>query len=558
MRKQGSWMRRLAGQVALGACLAATAATVPARAAGGHYGGTLKLVASSAAGTLDPQVNYTLRYWQIFPMLYDGLVSFERAGGTAAFHIVPDLATAMPKISDGGKTYVFILRKGVKFSNGAPVTLTDVRASFIRLFKVLNPNAGTWYDVIVGGRHCASAPTTCTLPGVVIDQAKDTVTFHLRHPDAEFLDQLAVPFGAILPASTPDKDMGTIPIPGTGAYMISKYDPSSKLVMVRNPYFHQWSRLAQPKGYPDRIVYRFGLTPNAQVTAVANDQYDWMYNPIPLDRLGEVATKYKSRLYLHSLLALWYATMNTRMKPFDNKDARLAVNYAIDRADLVKLFGGPAVATATCEILPPGMPGYKPFCPFTEHPGTTWTAPDMKKAMAYMKKSGMAGQKVTIITQNSDPSRAIGIYLQSVLDRLGFKAKVKGISSNIQFTYIQNSNNHVQMAVTTWYQDYPAPSDFLNVLLSCKSFHPGSDNSINISEFCDKSIDTEMAVAETMSIAHPKKADVMWTKIDREMTDQAPVAPLFTPKHVDFVSSRLHHFVFSGQTYFIPDLAWIK
>ncbi|MCF3948777.1 ABC transporter substrate-binding protein [Acidiphilium sp. AL] len=523
----------------------------------GHYGGTLRMVASAAAGTLDPQINYTLRFWQILPMFYDGLVGFEKAGGKAAFKIVPDLATSMPKITNSGKTYIFTLRKDIKFSNGQPVTVQAVRHSFVRLFKVLNPNVGTWYDVIAGGRHCVKSPSTCTLPGVAIDPKTNTVTFHLRHPDAEFLDQLAVPFGSILPANTPDKDMGTVYIPGTGAYMVKKYEPSTEMVMVRNPYFRQWSKLAQPKGYPNKIVYRFGLTPNAQVTAVENNQYDWMYNPIPLDRLQQIAAQYKSRLEIHPLLAFWYAPMNTRMKPFNNLDARLAVSYAINRADLVKLFGGPALATPTCQILPPGMAGYKPYCLFTKNPGTKWTAPDMAKAMMYMKKSGMAGQKVTIITQNADPNHAVGIYLQSVLDKLGFNAKVKGISSNLQFTYIQNSNNHVQISVTVWYQDYPAPSDFLKVLFGCTSFHPGSDNSINISAFCNDKIQKQMDAAEILSIKHPKQADKMWTKIDQQITDLAPAAPLFNPKHVDFVSARLHHFVFSGQTYFVPDLAWV-
>lgn len=546
--------------LALAALSGAAGFSVPAiahAAAKKHYGGTLRIVASAAAGTLDPQINYTLRYWQIFPMFYDGLVSFEKAGGKSAFNIVPDLAASMPQITNGGKTYTFTLRKGIKFANGQPVTVEAVRHSFVRLFKVLNPNAGTWYDVIVGGRHCVKSPSTCTLPGVGIDPKTNTVTFHLRHPDAEFLDQLAVPFGSILPADTPDKDMGTRYIPGTGAYMIKKYEPSTEMVMVRNPYFKQWSKLAQPKGYPNRIIYRFGLTPNAQVTAVENNQYDWMYNQIPLDRLQQIASQYKNRLQIHPLLAFWYAPMNTRIKPFNNLDARLAVNYAINRADLVKLFGGPALATPTCQILPPGMAGYQPYCPFTRHPGAKWTAPDMAKARMYMKKSGMIGQKVTIITQNADPSHAIGIYLQSVLDKLGFKARIKGISSNLQFTYIQNSNNHVQISVTTWYQDYPAPSDFLNVLFGCASFHPGSDNSINISAFCSKGIQTQMDDAETLSIKHPKQADTMWAKIDQQITNLAPAAPLFNPKHVDFVSARLHHFIFSGQTYFIPDLAWV-
>ena len=67
-----------------------------------------------------------------------------------------------------------------------------------------------------------------------------------------------------------------------------------------------------------------------------------------------------------------------------------------------------------------------------------------------------------------------------MLNSIGYKATVKPISGNISFTYIQNTKNKVQISVTQWYQDYPAASDFLNVLLGCDSFHPGSDTSINI------------------------------------------------------------------------------
>ena len=104
----------------------------------------MKLLASTAGGTLDPQVNYTLQYWQLYQATYDGLVTFRKVGGAHSFDIVADLATAMPKLSNAGKTYTFILRKGVKFSNGATVSVNDVKASLERLFKVSNPNAGTW------------------------------------------------------------------------------------------------------------------------------------------------------------------------------------------------------------------------------------------------------------------------------------------------------------------------------------------------------------------------------------------------------------------------------
>src|SRR5206468_13080754 len=83
-----------------------------------HKGGTLKLVAHAAAGSFDPQVNYTLQYWQLYQSMYDGLLSFKKVGGQESFTVVPDLAAAMPKVTNGGKTYTFTLRKGITFSNG--------------------------------------------------------------------------------------------------------------------------------------------------------------------------------------------------------------------------------------------------------------------------------------------------------------------------------------------------------------------------------------------------------------------------------------------------------
>ena len=97
----------------------------------------------------------------------------------------------------------------------------------------------------------------------------------------------------------------------------------------------------------------------------------------------------------------------------------------------------------------------------------------MDKAKALVEESGTAGHGGRRSSPRTTRSQAIGHYLQSLLTELGYEGDVKPISSNIQFTYIQNTNNKVQISVSQWYQDYPAASDFLNVLLSCASFHPG-------------------------------------------------------------------------------------
>jgi peptide/nickel transport system substrate-binding protein len=527
--------------------------------AAAHRGGTLRLVARSAAGTLDPQINYTLQYWQLFQPLYDGLLAFKKVAGPDSFTVVPDIAEAIPEAQDGGKTYVFKIRQGIKFANGQEVGVKDVVASYQRIFKVSGPTSGTFYSVIVGADKCIAAPADCTLEGGVVgDEAARTVTFHLTRPDAEFFNKLAIPHAVILPADTPGKDAGTTPIPGTGPYHIVAYDPNKQMKLERNPYFHEWSKDAQPDGHADTILYDFGLTEQAQVNAVENGQADWMFDQPPTGRLNELGTHYAKQVHITPLTAMWYAPMNTNLPPFNNELARKAVNYAIDRKALVSLFGGPNLATPICQLLPPNFPGHEDYCPYTVNPGATWSAPDLEKAKQLVQQSGTAGQHVTIIAEDTTISRSIAVYLQSVLTKLGYVADIKAISPDIQFTYIQNTKNKVQISISQWYQDYPTGSDFLYTLLSCDSFHPESDASVNIAGFCDHAIDAEMKKAMDIQISDLAAANAKWAEIDRMVVDKAPVAVLFTPKHLDFVSQRLGGFDFSLQYYFLFANAWVQ
>jgi peptide/nickel transport system substrate-binding protein len=524
-----------------------------------HRGGKLRLLATAGAGTIDPQVNYTLQFATIYQSVYDGLLAFKKGAGAEAFTIVPDLAEALPKPENGGKRYVFKLRRGIKFSDGREVTVEDAAASFRRIFKVSSPTSGTFYNLIVGADACIKVPATCTLAGGVVADAKaGTLTINLTAPDAEFFEKLAFPHAVILPADAPAKDVGVLPIAGTGAYRIVSYDPKKQLKLARNPHFRLWSEDAQHDGYVDEVDYDFGLSDEDQVTAIANGQADWMFDPLPADRLPEVSTKYPKQAKISPLTAMYYLGLNMRLAPFDNLKVRQALNLALDRAALVKIYGGANLATPSCQVLPPGFAGYEPYCPYTKTPGKTWNGPDLARAKQWVKESGTAGQKVTVVAQEPAINKQIGIYLQSVLRELGYDAAVKTLSSNVHFTYIQNTKNQVQISVTTWYQDYPAPSNFLNVLFSCASFREGSDASINISGLCDKGLDADLARAMATGITDPKAAAVLWAAIDRKVTDMAAVAVMFNPKQLDFVSKRLGNYVFGGQYYFNYAKAWVK
>jgi peptide/nickel transport system substrate-binding protein len=509
-----------------------TKGTTTSAAGGGGKGGTFIQLANAApSGSPDSQVNYTLQEWQLLIDTHDGLVAFKRVGGAEGTKLVPDLAESIPTPTDNGKTWTFKLRSGIKFSNGQTLTAKDVKATFERLFKIGDsPNAGSWYNVIVGGDACVKTPKTCSLSqGVVV--SGNTVTFHLTRGDPEFLDKLAMPFAFILPASTPAKHVN-IPPAGTGAYKWVQYAPNKQIRLVRNPYFKVWSADAQPEGNPDEIVEKFGLSVEAEVTQVENGQADTMYDQVPSDRLTEISgPKYAKQVYINPLTETEYFALNTQIPPFNNLQARQAVNYATDRAALIKIFGGPKLASPTCQVLPPDFPGYKPYCPYTINPGSgKWTGPDMAKAKQLVTQSGTKGATVKVNTVNTDPQKSYGLYFVGLLNKLGYKAKLQALSGDIQYPYVQNSKNHVEMAYSDWFQDYPAASDFLNILLGCGSYHPNSNSSPNIAEFCNKGIQAKMDQAGTVGIRNLQAANDIWAQVDKQVADQAPWVAMMNQK----------------------------
>jgi peptide/nickel transport system substrate-binding protein len=530
-------------------------------AAASHKGGTFTILANSSFGVADPAQNYTLEEWQLLINTHDGLTQFKRVGGTEGTKIVPDLATALPTPTDGGKTYVFHIRPGIKFSDGTTMKPSDFVRTFERQFTVPGPTS--FYSGIVGANKCSTKK--CDLSkGVVADNSAMTLTIHLTAPDTEFFDKIALPFAYVVPGNTPLKLTGNNVPPGTGPYMWQSYNPNTSAVLVRNPYFKLWSKDAQPEGYPDKIIEKYGLPISEEVTQVQNGQADEVFDGdvIPSDRLSELnSPQYQNQVHVNPLTADWYFALNTKTAPFNNLKARQAINFAADRNAYVKIGGGTSLAVPTCQILPPNFPGYKPYCPYTagsDH--TKWTAPDIAKAKQLVQQSGTAGMKVVVNSATDETSKALALQMVSDLNKIGYKASTQLLTGSIQYPFVQNSNNSKkwQVAWSAWYQDYPVPSDFLNVLLGCGSIHPGSDASPNIAAFCDQAIQAKMTQASSMQLTNLSGANNLWAQVDHEVTDQAPWVDLYNPKQIDFLSKRVGNYQWNPQWYILIDQLWVQ
>ncbi|MCG0996568.1 ABC transporter substrate-binding protein [Acetobacter persici] len=528
-----------------------------------HRGGTLRLVAAASGGTLDPQINYTAKYINLYAVVYDGLTTFRKTTGPRGNEVVPDLAETLPTPQDGGRTYVFTLRPDIRFSNGQPLTTADVVASFRRIFRVGSPTAGSFYSAITGADACLNHPADCSLKdGLSDDPARRTITFHLAQPDTEFLQKLAFTHAVILPASTPDHDIGNEPIPGTGPYRVTSYDPNKILRLDRNPYFHVWDAQAQPDGYPDGIDYSFGIPDEAAVTAVENGQYDWMADTVPMDRLGELGSRFTAQTHVTPHPAMYFIPMNVNLPPFNQIKARQAVNYALNRKAMVILYGGPGIARPLCGMLPSSLPVTSDQCFYTRGaspsaPAARWTAPDLEKARALVRESGTAGQHVTLVTANTSIDYAMGTWLRDMLQSIGYEATLRPLSSSMAFNYMQNSGNHVQIALKDWSADYPSPSNFLDDLLGCENFHPNSDSSINIPGFCDKHIQAIMDRAKTDVSLTPQQTDDLWRQADRLLMEQAPIAPVIEKDDVIITSPRLKNFFYTQVNKLFFSQVWL-
>jgi len=543
------------------ACGGSTQSSTTSTQAAGHKGGTFTILANSAFGVADPAQNYTLEEWQLLIDTHDGLVSFAKVGGVPGTKIVPDLATSIPTPTNGGKTYVFHIRHGIKFSNGQTLKPSDFVTTFERQFTVPGPTS--FYSGIVGASQCSTKG--CNLSkGVVADDSAYTLTINLTAPNPELMDQLSLPFAFAVPASTSPKLTGNNVPPGTGPYMWKSYNPNTQAVLVRNPYFHVWSAQAQPAGYPNEIIEKYGLQVSDEVTQVQNGSANEVFDgdQIPSDQLSQLnSSKYAGQVHVNTLTADWYFALNTSRPPFNNLLARQAINYAADRAAYVKIAGGPSLAVPTCQILPPNFPAYAADCPYTAGTNhTKWTGPDIAKAKQLVQQSHTAGMKVVVDGTNDQVGKALVEQMVSDLNAIGYKATPQLLAASIQYPFVQNSSNAGKWNVgwSAWYQDYPAPSDFLNVLLGCGNIHPNSDASPNIAEFCNKTIQAQMDQAESMATTNPSGATALWTQVDHAVTGQAPWVDMYNPKQIDFLSKNVHGYSWSPQWYILIDRLWLS
>jgi peptide/nickel transport system substrate-binding protein len=154
----------------------------------------------------------------------------------------------------------------------------------------------------------------------------------------------------------------------------------------------------------------------------------------------------------------------------------------------------------------------------------------------------------------SMPGQAAGRFLVSVLDQLGYRASLQVISHSVAYgRRLNTSRQRPQVGWVSWSQDYPAPSDFLSPLLACGSFLPGRD----AAGYCNRWIGRQVAQARALQSRRPSTAEALWSHIDHELTDKAPWVPLFNPRSLVMLSSRVGNYQYDPYGAVLIDQLWV-
>jgi YVTN family beta-propeller protein len=520
---------------------------VGVRATGaGHRGGTLRVVTNQrfTAAHFDPGVGILFPA-RILSLTNDGLTAFRRTSGPDGYRVVPDLARSVPGPSDSGRTYVFELRRGIRYSDGEPVVPADIRRGLARMLRARLPAAGL-YSGIIGAARCMRRPAACDLShGIVTDDAAGTITFHLTAPDAAFLYKLALPSAA---AVAPHSVAGRYP-PATGPYRIARIRPWRKLELVRNPYFREWSAAAKPNGNVDAITVRFDVKAGAAVRAVERGRADYLASETQLSpaQLDDVLTHFGQRVHPSPQPVSISLFLNTRVPPFNDVRARRAFNYAIDRLAAVALEGGVVAAQPTCQPLPANFPAYQPYCPYTAD-GSAWGAPELARARRLVARSHTQGMRVTVWSSTPEAAPE-GRLAKRVLAELGYRASLRPIPISKQVPYVLDRSHRAQIGTWSWAADYPTASNFL-LPYRCDSGDP--------SQFCDRRTDRLIARALRTEATDQIRANTIWTQAERRIIDQAATVSLFNPKALDLVSPRVEGFQRNPEWGVLLDQLWVR
>ncbi len=492
----------------------------PARVRGGNVteprrGGTLRLSMPSDLRSLDPAISYDEDSTPLTKLLFRGLLDFGKRAD-----LVLDQASDW-KISPDGKTYTFHLRPGVRFANGRPVAAQDYVFSFERVLSPQISSPGRDFFLCIAGAPAFAAGKAAHVSGLTAPDAR-TFIIKLRTPVYTFRYVLALNFADVVPRDVVRKygvDFQYHLI-GSGPYKLAQWRRGVRWRFVRNPCY------TGSDGYVDAVDVMIGADNTTATMMLERGEIDRVLaSPAEAIRF-ERTPRLRSWLVRANSANTDYIFMNTEMKPFDNVLVRRAVNYAINKRRLLRLTGG--FDTVADGIVPPIMGWTNSSLPRYRY--------DPEKARALLREAGYPNGFNTELWYMVDlPILArLAEGAQQDLQQVGIQAALRPVNGTT-FNVKSGTRHQIPLGVYGWFEDYPDPGNFLDVLLNGE--HITETDCNNVSFYNNPSVNHLLDTAVTC-LDQEQRLRLFRQAEDLIMTD-APWVPLVHEQVPILYSPRL-------------------
>jgi peptide/nickel transport system substrate-binding protein len=536
----------------------------------------------------DPTGEYLGNAWGLYSnLMLRSLVGYRHQPGAAGNLLVGDLASSVPVPTDGGLTYTYHLRSGVKF--GPPVsraiTSKDVAYAMNRL---ANPNDGgqySFYYTVIKGWDAVANGKAKTVSGITTPD-NSTIVFHLTKQTGDFNRRMSMPATAPIPSevgscfegkpgdygrdvvsSGPYMFQGAdaVKLPCSALKPMSGFDGAngSHIVLVRNPNYDQ-STDPYRKNFIN--TFKFLVNSNADdiFAKVQAGQYDDEVSTPTPKTIRQYATtpSLKPKMIPNVGDRTNYLSMNVTQPPFDDVHVRKAMNWITDKAALQKAWGGPIPGSIATHIVPPvlynnGLTEYDPY-------STPNEAGDLAKAQAEMKQSkydpghtgkctASACKNVLMIADTRSVDKTMVPILQADAAKIGITYTVRSI--NGAYPTIQTPAKNIPIAERpSWGKDYADPYTFFAELFDSGAIIKSGNTNYSLVGITPaiatkvgatgnlNNVPTVDAQINTCSAELAQTRTNCWEGIDKVlMTKVVPWVPYLWPNNVFIIGPNVTH-----------------
>ncbi|MFG1854026.1 ABC transporter substrate-binding protein [Actinomadura geliboluensis] len=555
-----------------------TISATGAGAAAPRRGGVLTLVGAGDVDHLDPALAYHTVTRGLLRCCTRQLVQYVASRDRAAAgRITADLATEVPargngRLSADGRVYVFTLREGAAWHTPAgsrQVTAADVVRGIKRLAHPLAPCPGLPYylstvEGMAGFRDAleraprdpaaiAEALEATDLPGVRADGDAEVVVT-LREPAHDLLNMLALPFATPAPAEylpfvpgSPELDAALM---SNGPYRVTRYVPERRIVLERNP---SWDPATDDlrAAHIDGVDVRQGVAEEEAHRLVADGEADMLWDIQPLtERLPELLASSDPRLEVYPAglfspyLVVNFASSNEG-GALGSRLVREALQYAVDKEAVSRVWGGPRLNDIADQILPPLCAAHRPV----RYYGTDHGRGDPARARRLLAEAGYGdGLTLKLVYRDRDIHPETAEAVIKAMDRAGITVEPVPASINALFDEYLSAPDAVRtgawdLALTGWEPDWYGDNarTYLQPLLDSRDVAPDGDWGANFGRYRSETVNDLLARA--LSCGDADEAGELFRRVEREAMRDAGIVPILFAHQYWFHSTRVRNWL---------------